>query len=64
MRTYHVRQTDISQAADEGSAQTRQLHEQSLILLLNHLILVLNAFQVLLHRGDLQRTAADHQQMF
>lgn len=49
----HVRQTDISQAADEGSAQTRQLHEQSLILLLNHLILVLNAFQVLLHRGDL-----------
>lgn len=49
----HVRQADISQATDEGSAQTGQLHEQSFVLLLNHLVLVLDALQVLLHRGDL-----------
>lgn len=47
-------QAYISQAADEGAAETRQLHEQSLVLLLDHLVLVLDALQVHLHGGDLQ----------
>lgn len=56
-RTYHVWQAYVSQAADQGAAKTRQLHEESLVLLLNHLVLVLDALQVLLHGGDLQHTA-------
>lgn len=41
--THHVRQANVSQAADQRSTQARQLHEEGLILLLNHLVLVLNA---------------------
>lgn len=62
MWTDHLRQANISQAADERSAQPGQLHEQSLVLLFNHLVLMLDALQVLLHRRDLQHTAADYQQ--
>lgn len=55
--THHVRQADVSKATDEGAAQTRQFHKQSLVLLLDHLVLVLYALQVLLHGGNLQQTA-------
>lgn len=53
-RTHHVWQAYVRQAADQGATQTRQLHEQSLVLLLDHLVLVLDALQVLFHGGDLQ----------
>lgn len=57
--THHVWKADISQATDQGAAETRQLHKQGLVLLLNHLVLVLDALQVLFHGGDLQHTATD-----
>lgn len=49
----HVWQADVGQAADQGTAQTRQLHEQSLVLLLDEFVFMLNVLQVLLHRCDL-----------
>lgn len=55
--THHVWQANVSQATDQGVTETRQLHKQGLILLLNHLVLMLDALQVLLHGGDLQHTA-------
>lgn len=51
-----MRQAYVCQAADKGTAETRQLHKQSLILLLNHLVLVLDVLQVALHGRDLQQT--------
>lgn len=52
-----MRQADVGQAADQRAAQAGQLREQSLVLLLDHLVLVLNGLQVHLHGGDLQHTA-------
>lgn len=48
-------QADVGQTADQSAAQARQLHEEGLVLLLDHLVLVLDALQVLLHGRDLQQ---------
>lgn len=52
--THHVWQPDVSQAADEGAAETRQFHEQSFILLFDDFVLMFDALQVLLHGGNLR----------
>lgn len=48
--THYVWQTDVGKASDQSLAQPRELYKQSLIPVLNLLVLLLHALQVLLHR--------------
>lgn len=51
--THHVRQTDVGQTPYKSVTESRQLHKQCLILFFNHLILLLDVLQVLLHGCNL-----------
>lgn len=52
--THHVRQADVGQTPYKSLTESRQLHKQRFILFFNHLILLLDVLQVLLHRCDLK----------
>ena len=46
---------DVGQASDEGLTESGQLHKESLVPLLDQLILFLHALQVLLHGRNLEK---------
>lgn len=50
---HHVWKLDVGQAVDERLAEVRQLVQQRVVLLLDHLVLLLDGLQVGLHGGDL-----------
>lgn len=52
---HHLRQLDVSKAVDERLAEPRQLFQQAVIVLLDHLVLFFDGLKVALHGRDLDQ---------